>query len=180
LNFDGSVKVINFTSAKSVSNYKNSKENSIKKMLNYLAPEYLEDKEIDATYDQFALGIILWEMLCGQKLFKGNSELEILKKIQDCKIPRPSSINPLVSKELDEIVLRALSKDRNDRYENLDQMNRELTTLLYKKYQDFTPGDLRYLAHSLFEDEIKKDRDVLFEFGKIDLRPYMDVLRKCD
>lgn len=178
LTYDGSVKIIDFGIAKSQTNSESTQAGTIKGKLSYLAPEYLEGLELDARYDQFALGITLWEMLCSRKLFKENNDLAVLKKIQECKIPVPSSINPNVPKELDEIVLKALSKNRSKRYENLDQMNRALMKFLYAKYPDFNATDLSYFAQELFRDEIKKDREKMFEFGKIDIKPFLDDMKR--
>jgi serine/threonine protein kinase len=178
LTYDGSVKIIDFGIAKSQTNSESTQAGTIKGKLSYLAPEYLEGLELDTRYDQFALGITLWEMLCSRKLFKENNDLAVLKKIQECKIPVPSSINPNVPKELDEIVLKALSKNRSKRYENLDQMNRALMKFLYAKYPDFNATDLSYFAQELFREEIKKDREKMFEFGKVDIKPFLDDMRK--
>lgn len=178
LTYDGAVKIIDFGIAKSETNSEATQAGTIKGKLSYLAPEYLEGHELDPRYDQFAIGITLWEMLCSRKLFKANNDLAVLKKIQECKIPPPSSVNPNVPKELDEIVLKALSKDRNKRYENMEQLNRALIKFLYTNYPDFNATDLSYFAKELFKQEIKKDREKLFEFGKIELRPYLDDLKK--
>lgn len=178
LTYDGSVKIIDFGIAKSQTNSESTQAGTIKGKLSYLAPEYLEGLELDPRYDQFALGITLWEMLCSRKLFKENNDLAVLKKIQECKIPIPSSINPNVPKELDEIVLKALSKNRSRRYENLDQMNRALMKFLYANYPDFNSTDLSYFAQELFREEIKKDREKMFEFGKIDIKPFLEDLKK--
>lgn len=178
LTYDGAVKIIDFGIAKSQTNSESTQAGTIKGKLSYLAPEYLEGLELDPRYDQFAVGITLWEMLCSRKLFKENNDLAVLKKIQDCKIPIPSSINPNVPKELDEIVLKALSKDRTKRYDNLDQMNRALMKFLYAKFPDFNATDLSYFSQELFKEEIKVDREKMFEFGKIDLRPYLDEVKK--
>ncbi len=178
LTYDGSVKIIDFGIAKSQSNTEATQAGTIKGKLSYLAPEYLEGLELDARYDQFAVGITLWEMLCSRKLFKENNDLAVLKKIQECKIPVPSSINPNVPKELDAIVLKALSKDRTQRYDNLDQMNRALMKFLYAKYPDFNATDLSYFSQELFRDEIKSDREKMFEFGKIDIKPFLEELKR--
>ena len=79
---------------------------------------------------------------------------------------------------MDEIVLKALSKDRTKRFDNLDQMNRALMKFLYAKFPDFNATDLSYFSQELFRDEIKKDREKMFEFGRIDLRPYLDEVKK--
>ncbi len=178
LTYDGTVKVIDFGIAKSKTNSEATQAGTIKGKLSYLAPEYLEGFELDPRYDQFAVGITLWEMLCSRKLFKDNNDLAVLKKIQECKVPPPSSINPNVPKELDEIVLKALSKNRNNRFENMDQFNRALMKFLYSKYPDFNATDLSYFAQELFKDDIKRDREKMFEYGKIDIRPYIDEVKR--
>jgi eukaryotic-like serine/threonine-protein kinase len=177
LTYDGAIKVIDFGIAKADSNSEATQAGTIKGKLSYLAPEYLEGEELNSTYDEFAVGITLWEMLCSRKLFKATNDLAVLKKIQECKVPAPSSINPNVPKELDEIVLKALRKDRTKRYIDLDKLNRALMKFLYANYPDFNATDLSYFAKELFKEEIKKDREKMFEFGKIDLTPYLEDLR---
>ncbi|MCF8059475.1 MAG: serine/threonine protein kinase [Bacteriovoracaceae bacterium] len=173
LTYDGAVKIIDFGIAKANTNSEATQAGTIKGKLSYLAPEYLDGLALDARYDMFAVGITLWEMLCSRKLFKAANDLAVLKKIQECKIPPPSKINPNVPKELDDIVLQALRKDRNKRFENMDQFNRALIKFLYANYPDFNSSDLSYFAKELFKEEIKKDREKLFEFGKIDIKAYL-------
>ncbi len=173
LTFDGSVKVIDFGIAKSETNSEATQAGTIKGKLSYLAPEYLDGLDLDPRYDLFATAITLWEMLCSRKLFKASNDLAVLKKIQECKIPVPSSINPLVPKELDKIILKALHKDRNKRYQSLEEFARALNKFLYSTYPDFNSSDLSYFAKELFKVEIKADREVMYEFGQIELAPYI-------
>lgn len=178
LTYDGAIKVIDFGIAKAETNSEATQAGTIKGKLSYLAPEYLDGQELDPRYDQFAVGITLWEMLCSRKLFKAPNDLAVLKKIQECKVPPPSSINPMVPKELDQIVLRSLSKDRNKRFGDLNEMNKELTRFLYSYKPDFNATDLAYFAKELFKEEIKEDREKLFEYGKIDLKPFLEDLKR--
>lgn len=176
LTFDGTVKVIDFGIAKADSNSEATQAGTIKGKLSYLAPEYLDGLQLDHRYDQFAVGITLWELLCSRKLFKAANDLAVLKQIQACKVPAPSSINPNVPKELDQIVLKALAKDRNQRFENMDKFNRALVKFLYSNYPDFNATDLGYFANQLFKDEIAKDKEKFVEYGKIDIKPYLNDL----
>ena len=89
---------------------------------------------------------------------------------------KASDINPNVPKELDQIILKALSRNRDDRFENLDKMNRSLMKFLYTHYSEFNATDLGYFAKELFKEEIKKDRAKLYEYGKIDILPFIDEL----
>ncbi|MFL5783480.1 MAG: serine/threonine protein kinase [Bacteriovoracaceae bacterium] len=178
LTYDGAVKVIDFGIAKANTNSEATQAGTIKGKLSYLAPEYLEGLELDARYDEFAVGITLWELLCSRKLFQANNDLAVLKQIQACKVVPPSQINPSVPKELDTIVMKALSKDRAHRYENLDQMNRALVKFLYSTYPEFNASDLKAFADDLFKAEIGKDREKFVEYGKIDIQQYIDDMKK--
>jgi serine/threonine protein kinase len=177
LSFDGSVKVIDFGIAKAESNSEKTQAGTIKGKLSYLAPEYLEGLDLDQRYDQFAVGITLWELLCNRKLFTAKNDLAVLKLIQSCKIPAPSSINPNVPKELDQIVLKALSKDRTQRFEDLDKFNRALVRFLYSTYPEFNATDLSHFATELFKKEIDKNQSKYVEYGKIDITPYLKELK---
>ncbi len=177
LTYDGSVKVIDFGIAKADSNSEATQAGTIKGKLSYLAPEYLDGLDLDPRYDEFAVGITLWEMLTGRKLFKANNDLAVLKQIQACKIPPPSKFNPHIPKELDAIVLKALSKDRSARYEDMDKFNRALVKFLYQNYPDFNPTDLNSFAEQLFAQEITSDRKKFVEYGKIDIAPYLKDLK---
>lgn len=177
ITYDGAVKVIDFGIAKAETNSEETKAGTIKGKLSYLAPEYLEGMELDHRYDQFAVGITLWELLCSRKLFNASNELAILKKIQECKVPIPSTINPNVPKELDQIVMKSLSKDRNLRFQNMDQFNRALVKFLYSNYPDFNATDLNYFAKELFKDDIKEDKEKLYKYGKIDITAYLQDLK---
>lgn len=180
LTYAGVVKVIDFGIAKADSNAEATQAGTIKGKLSYLAPECLDGMELDHRYDQFAVGISLWEMLCSRKLFQAKNELTVLKQIQACKVPKPSSINPNVPPELDAIVLKALARDRNQRFENMDKMNRALVRFLYSNYPEFNPTDLGYFAKQLFKDEIASDKKKFVEFGKIDMTPYLEDLRRSE
>lgn len=176
ITYDGAVKVIDFGIAKAQTNSDATQAGTIKGKLSYLAPEYIDGYELDHRYDMFAVGITLWELLCSKKLFTANNDIAVLKEIQKCNIAAPSTINPNVSKELDAIVLKALAKDRNNRYQNMEQFNRALVKYLYSSFPDFNSSDLGYFSQELFKEAIKEDKIKLFEFGKIDLKPYLQDL----
>jgi serine/threonine protein kinase len=178
LTYDGAVKVIDFGIAKASTNSEATQAGTIKGKLSYLAPEYLDGLDLDARYDEFAVGITLWELLCSRKLFQANNDLAVLKQIQACKIIPPSEINPSVPKELDVIVMKSLSKDRAHRYENLDQMNRALVRFLYSTYPEFNASDLKTFADDLFKAEITKDSSKFVEYGKIDIQPYIEEMKQ--
>ena len=69
--------------------------------------------------------------------------------------------------------MKALSKDRTKRFESMDKLNRVLVKFLYSRYPDFNASDLSCFSGELFKEEIKEDRKKLFEYGKIDIKPYI-------
>ncbi len=177
LSYDGAVKIIDFGIAKANTNSDATQAGTIKGKLSYLAPEYLDGAVLDPRYDQFALGITLWELLCSRKLFRAENDLAVLKKIQACQVPPPSSINKNVPKELDDIVLKALSKDRNNRYEDMDQFNRALIRFLYSQYPNFNATDLQRFAEEIFKKEIALDKEKMFAHGQLDITPFLEEIR---
>lgn len=176
--YDGAIKVIDFGIAKTEIANESTQAGTIKGKLSYLAPEYIEGKELDQRYDMFAVGITLWEMLCGKKLFTGTSDVNVINLIRECKIPTPSSINPTVPKELDHIVLKALNKDRDLRYKDMNAFSRALLRFLYTHYPEFNPLDLADFARDIFSNEIKEDREKLLAFGKVDIQKYINEAKK--
>lgn len=176
ITYDGAVKVIDFGIAKTEMGQDATQAGTIKGKLSYLAPEYLEGKELDQRYDMFAVGITLWEMLCGRKLFVGTNDINIINEIRECKIVAPSSINPTVPKELDYITLKALSKDRDLRYRDMNAMCKALLKFLYTHYPDFNPLDISDFTRDIFSEEIKRDREKLREYGRMDIGPFINEL----
>lgn len=79
--------------------------------LGYLAPEIIEQKPATPSIDIFAVGIVLWEMLCGRRLFHGADDAGTVKAVARCEVPPPSSISRKVTPAVDAVVLRALARD---------------------------------------------------------------------
>jgi serine/threonine protein kinase len=180
VSYDGLVKVIDFGIAKANTNSEATQAGTIKGKLSYLAPEYLEGLELDARYDMFAVGITLWELLCSRKLFQASNDLAVLKLIQACKIVTPSTINPNVPKELDAVAMKALSKDRSLRYEDMQKFDRALLKFLYSNYPEFNPADLSYFVRELFKEEITRDKEKFVVYGKIDVSSYLEDIARGD
>ena len=73
-----------------------------------MSPEQASGQAVDGRSDQFALGVVMWELLTGKRLFKGESDMMTLRLVKDCQVPPPSQLNPKLPPGLDEVVLRAL------------------------------------------------------------------------
>jgi len=88
---------------------------AVKGKAGYMAPEQMRG-QVDRRSDVFAVGVCLWEMLTGGRLFTGESFLEIVTKSLDAQISRPSSLRPEVPPLLDDVVMRAVSRSAGARF----------------------------------------------------------------
>jgi len=125
--FDGSVRVTNFGGAWIGDLLGRDSARSAK---SYWAPEQIERRKLDARVDIWALGVVLWELLAGQKLFGNDTEGEAAVEIAALRIAPPSEYHPEVSAELDRIVLKALARNPSKRYASARQFSIELAQYL--------------------------------------------------
>ncbi|OFZ00967.1 MAG: hypothetical protein A2070_06520 [Bdellovibrionales bacterium GWC1_52_8] len=158
---DGNVKVIDFGIAKATSNMDATRTGMIKGKPSYLAPEQVADTAVDARCDQFALGLVLWEVLAGRKLFTGTTEMAILQKLLNAKdeIHSTTVHRKDVPPEVDQIVLKMLAIDPSDRYASCLDVYQALHQLLYRLSPSFDPRSLATFSCNLFKAEIKHDRE---------------------
>jgi serine/threonine-protein kinase len=122
----GTVKLLDFGVATFSRAAQVTRSGTVKGKPAYLAPEQLEGKQIDGRVDLFALGIVMHEMLTLQHLFAGDSDLSTVKKIMEMNIPSPSAERDDVSHDLEAIVMRALARDRKQRFATAAEMARTL------------------------------------------------------
>jgi eukaryotic-like serine/threonine-protein kinase len=114
----------------------------------YLAPEQITGGRIDGRSDIFALGVVLWEMLTGQRLFGGESDLDTIANVLNRNIPRPSALVADIPAALDRIVMGALARDTDRRYRMADFMAADLDEVM--RALPSRHGDLAALITRLF------------------------------
>jgi eukaryotic-like serine/threonine-protein kinase len=128
----GEVKIVDFGLAKASSQLAASDAGVIKGKFGYLAPETVLEKPVDQRVDVFAMGIILWEMLAGRRLFLGDTDFATVRAVRDAVIPPLRQINRAVPAELDEIVRHALARDPEARYPSARALCKDLTRFLFR------------------------------------------------
>jgi len=116
--FEGGVKVVDFGIAKAADQATVTKSGVLKGKYSYMSPEQAAGQKIDRRSDIFALGIVMYELITGTRLFKRNNDINTLNAVSDCIIAPPSQVNARVPKDLDPIVLKALAKDPEGRFED--------------------------------------------------------------
>jgi serine/threonine protein kinase len=117
----GQVKLIDFGLAKTKQQTVQSQAGMIKGKLNYIAPEYLDGK-LDSRCDLWALGVVMWELLTGKRLFDAPEQGQILDNVRSLPIPPPSKWNRDVPPEVDRIVLKALERNPQMRWQRAGDM----------------------------------------------------------
>jgi len=127
VSYDGHVKIIDFGIAKAKDGVGQTMTGSIRGKLAYMSPEQARSaKHVDRRADLYAIGLVLWEMLVGRRMFQGKSDIDLLNMIRDPKIIAPSAANGRVPKELDPIVLQLLEQDPKKRPSNGAEVARML------------------------------------------------------
>lgn len=116
--------------------------------LSYSAPEYVRDQIQDARIDVFAMGVVLWESLAGERLFRGTTDEQTLDAVLTKAVPPPSELRPAISAEIDRIVLKALERDPARRYPSATAMAEDLERIL--SHSHYQSQALPRLLTSLF------------------------------
>ena len=122
---EGRVKVTDFGIARAGTSQM-TETGSIVGTAQYLSPEQARGGEVDPRSDLYSLGVVLYELLTGKTPFDGDTPVEIaMKHLSNAPKP-PSELRPDIPPELDMVVLRALAKDPDDRYQSADEMEADL------------------------------------------------------
>jgi len=164
VSFDGTVKVLDFGIAKAANQIEQTRAGEIKGKLSYMSPEQCMGKQLDNRSDIFSMGVVLYEWLTGFKLFTGDSEVAILKSITEGKIYAPSYFKADIPEGVEAILMKALEKDRERRYQTSWEMQYDLDQFLSQ--YEFTPSNIHLsnFLKQLFNDELEEEKERLTHF----------------
>jgi serine/threonine-protein kinase len=164
ITFSGDVKIVDFGIAKSDTKMAgDTKSGKLKGKVPYMSPEQARGEVIDARSDIFATGVMLFELTTGKRLFKGASEFETLKLICEREYPRPSQIRPGYPPNLERIVMKALAKDRNERYQSAREMQYDLEQFVREERIPVSNIALSQFMGGLFQDKIASQKEALLQ-----------------
>lgn len=143
ISYEGDVKITDFGIASAENKMTETRPGVVKGKYSYMSPEQVAAKPLDGRSDVFSLAIVLWETLAMKRLFAGMSEVESIRKVQNCEIPYDlSELNPEIDQELKAIVMKGLSKDRKQRYQTAAAFEKDLLRYLHTHYAEFTSREL--------------------------------------
>ena len=162
--YDGTTKVVDFGIAKFSSRLAHTRAGMVKGKLAYMSSEQDSGESVDRRTDIFALGVVLWELTTGQRLFRMDSDIDTLAKVQECIVTPPSAIVRDYPRDLESIVLKALAKDANHRFQTSREFSRALQSYVLKRGIFIANDEVAGYMRSIFSDRIK-NRDVYLRWA---------------
>jgi len=154
LSFDGAVKLTDFGIAKASGNQISTASGMLKGKFAYMSPEQARGEKLDARSDLFALGIILWELLTGGRLFEGDSDVAVLRAVQTSYISPPQRLNPDVPAVLDWVVMKALERDLAKRFQTAAELERVLASFVLHHTQAVEDANVGLFVSKMFKGEL--------------------------
>ena len=166
--FTGDVKIVDFGIAKSGTQVgEDTKDGQLKGKVPYMSPEQAAGEPIDWRSDVFAVGVMLFELTTGRRLFKGASEYETLKLICEKDYPHPSHVRQGYPAALDRIVMKALAKKREDRYQSARELQSELESFIREERIPVSTVSLTRWMQSLFEEKLSQQKEALQDIKQL-------------
>src|SRR3954469_15532187 len=157
IGYEGECKLIDFGIAKAAGKAGKTQAGILKGKFGYMSPEQVRGLPIDRRSDIFAVGIVLYELLTNERLFVGESDFSTLEKVRNVEILPPSSYNKKIPDELERIVLKALAKDPEDRYQNAIDLHDDLQAFLHTAGEFYSRKDLAGWMKKTFGKEIEDE-----------------------
>ncbi|TDX49202.1 Stk1 family PASTA domain-containing Ser/Thr kinase [Orenia marismortui] len=159
---DNRAKVTDFGIARAVTSATMAHTNSVMGSAHYLSPEQAKGAKVSTKSDIYSLGIVLYELLTGQVPFTGENHISIALKHLEEKPPSPQEINQNISDELASIILKAIAKKPEDRYNSVVEMLRdlkeiEINTTQKVKNKDITNQHTMVMSKEDYQKEINKE-----------------------
>ncbi len=154
ISFEGETKIVDFGIAKAAMNISQTTAGILKGKVTYMSPEQALGKPVDHRTDIFSAGILLYELLTGNRLFTGETHFHVLKQIQTTQITE-DTLSREISPELKQVLAKALAYNPKERYESASDFQIALTKILYSQYSDFSAKKLGGLVQNWFAPELK-------------------------
>ena len=156
--FNGNVKLIDFGVAKVSGKLSQTIVGTIKGKHAYMSPEQARGEELDARSDVYGLGTVFYELLTNQRLFKRESDIATLKAVVGARVPPPSEVVPGAPKSLDALVMKALARKREERYQSAGEFQLAIEDFLLAERLPGTQAHLNAFMKELYASELDEDR----------------------
>jgi tRNA A-37 threonylcarbamoyl transferase component Bud32 len=159
VSFEGEVKLIDFGVAKAqAAREQHTEAGELKGKFSYMSPEQVRGEALDRRADIFSAGIVLYELLTGERLFPADNELMVLDKIKNVEVLPPTAYNRKIPEELERIVMKALAPRREDRYQTAMDMHDDLQSFMYTSGEFYSRKELAVWMKRVFRAEYDQEQ----------------------
>lgn len=155
----GDMKLLDFGIAKATEHLDEATySGDLKGKFSYMSPEQALQEPLDRRSDLFSLGIVLWELLTGRRLFKRDSHVKMINAVLNEDIPQPSLYEPTLDLNLESIVLKALAREPADRYQTTEAFQQALVDYAQRANMDISPGRLKAFVERVAGDHLREEQ----------------------
>ena len=165
LSYEGAVKLTDFGIAKAGT--RASTVGMLKGKFAYMSPEQSRGQPVDARTDIFALGITMWELLSGTRLFDADSDVAVLNAVQERTVQSPGQLNSAVDADLNGIVMHCLEREKSARFQTAQELERALSRYLANKAEE---TDVSAWMHQVFPIEAARTESTEFRQERVPIR----------
>jgi eukaryotic-like serine/threonine-protein kinase len=158
ISYEGEVKVIDFGIAKAASRSSRTQAGVLKGKFGYMSPEQVRGLPLDRRSDVFAIGTLLWECLTGERLFANDSDFSTLERVRTAEVEPPTKLNPKVPPELEAIVMKALHRNVEQRYQWANELQEALHQVQSRTEPAFTAKQLAAWMKEAFAADLQRER----------------------
>jgi serine/threonine-protein kinase len=159
--YNGATQVVDFGIAHARQRIHHTEAGQVKGTFPYMAPEQMTAAAVDRRVDVWALGAVLWELLTLRRLFLRDTDVNTMYAVLSSEIKPPSEYRPEVSPEVDEIVLRALKRNPDERWQTAREMGKALRRVLAQQEELVGPAELADWMGELFPDGEARKRHIM-------------------
>ena len=150
VSYDGDVKLTDFGIATATALTRATRTGSIKGKLSYMAPEQVKGEDVDRRADVFSLGVVLYELTTGRRCFYAPGEFALINRVVGGKFERPSRVVPGFPAELEEIIVKAIKVDRDERFATAREFQLALESYATGQGIQLSSVALSSFMHALF------------------------------
>jgi serine/threonine protein kinase len=155
ITYDGNIKLIDFGIAKSANNLSNTVFGTFKGRLGYASPEQCRCEPVDRRTDVYSLAIMLYELTTGRPALSADTEQELVARMLEARVAPPSTFDPLFPPDLEAVLMKALSRDRDQRYDTAEELQHELEVFAERHNLQQSELAMSRLMNQLFAHELE-------------------------
>jgi serine/threonine protein kinase len=158
VSYEGQVKLIDFGLAKAAGRAQQTNVDALKQKIGYMSPELVLGTTLDARSDVFGVGVCLYEMVTGRRLFAGADDIATLKLVSSANVPPPSALVDDTPEELEMIMMRALERSPDKRWGTAGEMGQALTACVASEDPTFGTRHVADFMRDLFTQDMAAEQ----------------------